>query len=77
MYPGGPASPVSTKGRTGTRAGVWRPGCWRLAGWLGGLILIVWKLGCAGWLGLYGCLGLDGRGGMMTGVWICFILGLV
>lgn len=77
VYPGGPASPVSTTGLMGTRGTVGWPGCWGLDGCLGELILIVCVLGCPGWLGLYGCLGLDAGGGMMRGMWICLILLLV
>ncbi len=67
-YPGGPASPVSTTGRVGTSGRVCWPGCWGLDGCLGGLIWILCLLGCTGWLGLYGC------GGMMRGMWICWIV---
>lgn len=35
---------------------------------------MVCVLGCPGWLGLYGCLGLDGGGWMIRGMWICWIL---
>lgn len=77
MYPGGPASPVSTTGLWEPGIGRGWPGCRGLDGWLGGLILMVCVLGCSGWLGLWVCLGLLGGGGMMRGMWICFILGLV
>lgn len=31
---------------------------------------MVRALGCAGWTGWYGCLGLDGSGWIMRGMWI-------
>ncbi|TNN78777.1 hypothetical protein EYF80_010947 [Liparis tanakae] len=38
---------------------------------------MVCTLGCRGWPGLCGCLGLDGSGGRTRGMWNCWTLVLV